>query len=583
MAVTFIVRGTQTDAWYSNSGKTHGDFLSSGGTAAAVTNVAGAFGGQAIDMWDATPRSRSLCWPGQKNWTQNLAFAVLIRIIPQFTGFPPDNENLLAISDQRGNQNAGISIRWNSAGTLNIVANANQAQSLIAATTTSTISGVNGTAMDIMVSWDGVTKANGVQVGVDGVLLQQLTAAQNYAAFNPTRSWQLTNSISCGFGGVSPSGFSKWYLNEIVLFDNAQTVVYTARTGYWPLSAFDALAATDPGIANVRSATAYQIAGVSLTGTAAIPVANNVRSGVATDATTGNIVIPTAAQVEHGIAFESSGGQTGTYRGADLWSDPGVANVANGVAYNANGVAVTGTVVAPTIAQVKQGVAFGPSSSLVGTYDGSNLWSDPGYTNVATGVNYLAAGVLTTGVLDEPNPADVREGVIYDNNTKVGTLLSTDPGVGNVADGVAYVINNSNLIGTLKAVTNIMKNAVLIAQGTDVISQNTITISNGDIATFDLTATLGDGLPYDLTGGVLTTFIRGINGTVVEIPNAQHTIDPDQINNTGNFLIAINAYDSELFADGTDREIITKVVQASTTTFFHGQNILTVLPNVPVQ
>jgi lysophospholipase L1-like esterase len=69
---------------------------------------------------------------------------------------------------------------------------------------------------------------------------------------------------------------------------------------------------TDPGIANVRAGTAYEINGAALTGACAVPMASQVLAGVSVGATTGNVVLPTATQVVSGVAFGPNGSETGT-------------------------------------------------------------------------------------------------------------------------------------------------------------------------------------------------------------------------------------------------------------------------------
>ena len=67
---------------------------------------------------------------------------------------------------------------------------------------------------------------------------------------------------------------------------------------------------TDPGVANVRSGTAYKSNSTSnnRTGTAAIPSAADVRSGTATDATTGTLAVPSASDVRDGVAVDNTTG-----------------------------------------------------------------------------------------------------------------------------------------------------------------------------------------------------------------------------------------------------------------------------------
>lgn len=45
--------------------------------------------------------------------------------------------------------------------------------------------------------------------------------------------------------------------------------------------------------------------------------------------------------------------------------------------------------------------------------------------------------------------------------------VSTDPGVSNVASGISYEINNVPLVGTLQAVTNVLQSATLTGQSLD--------------------------------------------------------------------------------------------------------------------
>jgi parallel beta-helix repeat protein len=167
---------------------------------------------------------------------------------------------------------------------------------------------------------------------------------------------------------------------------------------------------TDPGIANVEIGTTYLYAAVSL---------------------------------------------TGTYDGSNRWSDPGVANVLSTVSYNANNVGKTGTYVVATAANVKVGVAFGPSSGLTGLYDGTDRWSILTPSDVRLAVAYKSNSTTNneTGTLDLPATTDVQLNVVYDNTTKTGSYDGSNRwSVLNVADvrsGLAYKSNSltNNLVG----------------------------------------------------------------------------------------------------------------------------------------
>lgn len=111
----------------------------------------------------------------------------------------------------------------------------------------------------------------------------------------------------------------------------------------------------------------------------------------------------------------------------------------------------------------------------------------------------------------------------------------------------------------------------------------TVTITQGDTPTITLTAQTGSGTNFDLTGATFQTQILGPNGTIATFANSKHTADPDQTTNTGKFTLTLTAADTALIGVGVDREIVTKVTQGSSVTYFHGVKVLTVLPNKPVR
>ena len=202
---------------------------------------------------------------------------------------------------------------------------------------------------------------------------------------------------------------------------------------------------TDPGIANVRSGTAYKANSLTnnRTGTAAIPSAANVRSGTAVDATTGTLDLPATTDVKVGVTYDGVS-KTGTYDGSDRWSDPGIANVRNATAYKANSLTNnrTGTLDLPATTDVKSGVQY-DNLSKTGSYDPvTGNWEAVAAADLRAGVIKKQNGSNVTGLLDLPSIANVKLGINYDNNTKTGTLESTDPGEANVIAGTAYKINS---------------------------------------------------------------------------------------------------------------------------------------------
>lgn len=232
-----------------------------------------------------------------------------------------------------------------------------------------------GAYIDIVVTWDGTTASNAFKLWVNGVNVASTTCGQ---AWQASKNANLTDFIA--IGGISGVTTVRQYFNECVIWNyviNPTSVALVSGTGslngasrnsFVDVAAYDGTTNTDPGVANVRLAQAYTIQGVPLIGTAAIPVANNVRNGVATGATVGNIILPTTAQVKNGVPFDSSGGSTGTLNS----TDPGQTNVKNGVNYEIESVAKTG--------------------SLVST--------DPGIANVSRGTDYVIENVALEGTRD---------------------------------------------------------------------------------------------------------------------------------------------------------------------------------------
>lgn len=107
-----------------------------------------------------------------------------------------------------------------------------------------------------------------------------------------------------------------------------------------------------------------------------------------------------------------------------------------------------------------------------------------------------------------------------------------------------------------------------------------LVITQGDTPTLNMVAQSGDGALYDLTAASFKTRFQGPAG-IVEIPNSQHTANPDQVTNKGKFTIALTAINTAAIKAGVDLSVVTIVTQGSTITTFRGQSILTVNPNEP--
>jgi hypothetical protein len=82
---------------------------------------------------------------------------------------------------------------------------------------------------------------------------------------------------------------------------------------------------------------------------------------------------------------------------------------------------------------------------------------------------------------------------------------------------------------------------------------------------------------------VFTTYFLGYQGQVLQYDNAQHTADPDQVTNRGDFTLTLSSSDTALVPAGQYKEVVTKIVLLAKTVYYHGENLLTVLPAKPVR
>jgi hypothetical protein len=166
---------------------------------------------------------------------------------------------------------------------------------------------------------------------------------------------------------------------------------------------------------------------------------------------TGTRVQPVTGDVKIGVTYGPSSTLTGTYDGSDRWTDPGIANVRLGIAYKANSTTNnrTGDVTEPTVGTVKIGVTYGTLLSLTGTYDGSDRWTDPGDSNVRLAIAYKANSTTNnkTGRVTVPLAGRVYVGDTFETDaattgTYDGSDRWADPGDANVRYGTAYKANS---------------------------------------------------------------------------------------------------------------------------------------------
>lgn len=107
-----------------------------------------------------------------------------------------------------------------------------------------------------------------------------------------------------------------------------------------------------------------------------------------------------------------------------------------------------------------------------------------------------------------------------------------------------------------------------------------ISFTQGDTAILNLSATDGQGNPFNLTGASFSTQIKGSNGIYTVFGNSQHAIVSAA---NGTFTLTLSAIDTGNCGLGPNKEILTLISQTGSTIYFRGVNILTVNPPIPIQ
>ncbi len=335
------------NARYSPSGLTPGLAFSTAGGASPVYEAdAGAIGGNRYNLGTTSAAVRSLTYPGQGIFnTKTISILIRAQVLSSallgmydICGEPSLSPNRFAFY-----QNASV---WK------CVINNKSGSSVSNSPSLATQSPDTTHYADFVMTWDGTTTANKIMFWYNGTNLGNATASTTWA--NPQDA-TLTSFINVGAvaGGVANVNM---YVNEMVIWNyviDPTTVVLTSSTGalngssrtqFVNVAAFDGTLNSDPDIANVRSATAYTIAGAALTGTAAIPTAANVRSGTATDATTGTLAVPTASNVRLGISIDNTTGTLVVPSASDVRLGTAVATTTGTLDLPMVSVVLTGTV-----------------------------------------------------------------------------------------------------------------------------------------------------------------------------------------------------------------------------------------------
>jgi hypothetical protein len=528
----FQVRGTQIKPYFSQGLSSYSTFRNSSNTDAALLTLGttGVFGGSVIDF-SAASGNRALQYPGYKNWPSVKTISLLFRIVPLWTGTPASQQSLIWAGQAVQSYSCSGTINITTAGKL-FIDFGDRFGLDIFGTSANALTFTNGTPTTIIVTWDG---ANTAKIYQDNALIETLTLS---GSFTGTWDQNQISMITLGYSllnGSSPK--QNYYLNELCIWDSVVDGTQASTTSFETSSNLNGDTLADPSTVKIGVVNGFQTGTYDGSDRWTDPGVSNVAVGVSylANAVTKNGAMdePVASDVKHGVIY-FNGTRTGTYRGADLWTDPGISNVLSGVPYNADGV------------------------GKVGTY--SSASSDPGVANVKTGTNYTINGAFKTGTYD-------------------GSDRWSDPGPTNVAAGIAYRANNIDRIGTRGTVINSMAQASLLAQSPFGIQTQQLSITQGDAVVFNFMASTGSG-GFDLTGAVFESYFEGVNGKII-IGDSQHLKDPDQIGNKGKFTLQLLDSDSANLKTGWNMEVITKVTQGSTVEYFHGRGILQVLSPIP--
>lgn len=380
MAIVFAYRTDQSnyDARYSPGHKT-GTKIDPSSNISFVAD-AGAIGGVALDFANSTNQKR-VVWSGHNNSPNGAAISITIRAAPMYSGTPAGRRALFSLSNAA--QRPIVSLWHHTTGDLVAYIFSGGGIAIANILSLGAFNPTSGTYYDLTLTWPGTTAANGIKAYVNNTLNGQGTAS---VAMDSGITNKYMNSLSIGGDNQATVGLLR--VNEIVIQDavidptanvslesGAGLLNGSSRTSFisdvsgQTLTSFDGLNSTDPGVANVlTSAGTYYINGAAKTPT-------YVDVGAATNVKTG---------VSYGV------GLTGSYDGSDRYTDPDLSKIDSAYSFKYNTTGAnnrTGTATIPSLANTKTGVAgYGGT----GTYDGSDRWTDPGEANVANGVQYKA-------------------------------------------------------------------------------------------------------------------------------------------------------------------------------------------------
>lgn len=294
MATTFAIRGDSLDARFSSAGKSPGqaglrDIVVS-------SDQAGINGSTSLDFAGSFATRRALLYAGRENTPSGLNRSVLIRFKAASVSI---NCALFYLGGFFELEVNALFAYVNTSGEI-VVGVSNE----VGQTDTGTTTGANITDIandagstlwhDLLVTWDGTSGANGLNVYVDGTnrLTDTMTRALP-SPYNTVDRRACSNILLGTAGGIS---FTHCFIDEFVVSDQILTPSVTlesgagtlngnARNSYYAVDAFDGQNNTWPAENKVEEGTTWFESGVQNTGTLSLdaptlPDANDVRFGV---------------------------------------------------------------------------------------------------------------------------------------------------------------------------------------------------------------------------------------------------------------------------------------------------------------
>jgi len=326
------------------------------------------FNNLVIEFEDGT-QTRGIHLPGGKNLPSGKAISIVMRFIPGYAA-PPWTIYLFTLSSGGSGRTNYLELRHHVNG-IECYARGQDGLPVVTGITAAAAMSFGGAytdAVDLGMSWAGTTTAD-LEFYVNGTLTTSFSVPSHFLddAYN---NWQTMKCVDIGQNAVSQApSRANYHLEEFAVFDTALEGITTTRSDFFTGTSFDGSVNSDPGIANVLSATEYIIGGVTLTGTYNPPAAS-----VSTDPGVANVLSGTGYTIED-TSF------TGTLVGTTS-VDPGESNVLSGTGYTIN------------------------DTSLTGTYTNSGgTYTDPGLANVRLATEYIFNDATLTGTLVAPAAA----------------------------------------------------------------------------------------------------------------------------------------------------------------------------------